>query len=68
VLDRIAKVGGVSVGWLLDGGRREGAVAGEGRQWQAAVAALRELWEDPGRRPVVRRLLRELASLTCGRW
>jgi transcriptional regulator with XRE-family HTH domain len=27
-LDRIAKVGGVSVGWLLDGGRRERAPTG----------------------------------------
>jgi hypothetical protein len=60
------KVGGVTVEWLLDGGRRQRAPASEDRQWKAAVEALRELWQDPGRRPVVLRLLRGLASLTRG--
>jgi len=36
------KVGGVTVEWLLDGGRRERAPAGEDRQWKAAVEVLRE--------------------------
>jgi hypothetical protein len=42
-LDGIAKLGGVSVEWLLGGGRREHASAGEDRQWTAAVAAFRDL-------------------------
>jgi transcriptional regulator with XRE-family HTH domain len=44
-LDRIAKLGGVSVEWLLDGGPRERSAAGEDRQWKVAVEALRELWQ-----------------------
>jgi len=66
-LDRIAKLGGVTDEWVLGGGRRERAPAGEDRQWKAAVEVLREAWQDPSRRPVVLRLLRELASLTRGR-
>jgi transcriptional regulator with XRE-family HTH domain len=66
-LDRIAKVGGVSVEWLLDGSRRERATVGEDRQWKVAVEALHELWQDPDRRLVVLRLLRGLISLMSGR-
>jgi hypothetical protein len=32
-----------------------------------AVQMLKELWKEPGRRPVVLELLRGLASLTSGR-
>jgi transcriptional regulator with XRE-family HTH domain len=66
-LDRIAKVGGVSVEWLLGGSRRQRARVGEDQEWEAAVKAFGELWEEPGRRPTVLRLLRELASLASGR-
>jgi transcriptional regulator with XRE-family HTH domain len=33
-LDRIAKLGGVTDEWVLGGGRRERAPAGEDRQWE----------------------------------
>jgi hypothetical protein len=66
-IDGIAKVGGVSVEWLLGGSRRQRARSGEDREWKAAVEALGELWEDPARRRVVLRLLRGLASLTSER-
>ena len=65
-LDRIAKVGGVSVEWLLGGSRRPRARDGEDREWKAAVEALGKLWENPGQRRALLRLLRELASLTSG--
>jgi transcriptional regulator with XRE-family HTH domain len=38
-LRRIAKLGGVTVGWLLDGG--EGRGKRRDRQWEEAVSALR---------------------------
>jgi transcriptional regulator with XRE-family HTH domain len=43
LLDRIAKVGGVSVEWLLGGSRRQRARDGEDREWKAAVEALGKL-------------------------
>jgi transcriptional regulator with XRE-family HTH domain len=56
-LERIARLGGVSVDWLLRGDRRppEGP-----REWDDAVRLLRAAWRDPSRRDLVRRLLRAL--------
>jgi transcriptional regulator with XRE-family HTH domain len=56
-LERIAQLGGVSVDWLLRGDRRppEGP-----REWDDAVRLLRVAWREPGRRDLVRRLLRAL--------
>ena len=56
-LDRIAKLGGVSVDWLLRGDRRppEGP-----REWDDAVRLLRAAWREPSRRELVRRVLRAL--------
>jgi transcriptional regulator with XRE-family HTH domain len=56
-LERIARLGGVSVDWLLRGDRRppEGP-----REWDDAVRLLRVAWREPGRRELVRRVLRAL--------
>jgi transcriptional regulator with XRE-family HTH domain len=56
-LERIAQLGGVSVDWLLRGDRRppEGP-----REWDDAVRLLRAAWRDPGRRELVRRVLRAM--------
>jgi transcriptional regulator with XRE-family HTH domain len=56
-LERIAQLGGVSVDWLLRGDRRppEGP-----REWDDAVRLLRAAWREPGRRGLVRRVLRAL--------
>jgi hypothetical protein len=54
-LERIARLGGVSVDWLVRGDRRppEGP-----REWHEAVRLLRAAWRDPSRRELVRRVLR----------
>jgi transcriptional regulator with XRE-family HTH domain len=56
-LERIARLGGVSVDWLLRGDRRppEGP-----REWDEAVRLLRAAWREPSRRELVRRVLRAL--------
>jgi transcriptional regulator with XRE-family HTH domain len=56
-LERIARLGGVSVDWLLRGDRRppEGP-----REWDEAVRLLRIAWREPSRRALVRRVLRAL--------
>ena len=59
-LDRIAKLGGVSVDWLLRGDRRPATPARRGSEWREAVAALRAAWREPSRRELLRRLLRAL--------
>jgi transcriptional regulator with XRE-family HTH domain len=58
-LERIAKVGSVSVDWLLRGDRRppEGPC-----EWDVAVRLLRAAWREPSRRTLVRRVLRALQS------
>jgi transcriptional regulator with XRE-family HTH domain len=56
-LDRIARLGGVSVDWLLRGDGRPPAGRSE---WDDAVRLLRVAWREPARRPLVRRVLRAL--------
>jgi len=66
-LDQIAKIGGVTVEWFLDGSRREHAAAGEERQWRAAVESSVSCGRTSAGAAVVLRLLRGLALLTRGR-
>jgi transcriptional regulator with XRE-family HTH domain len=47
-LRRIAKLGGVTIGWLLNGG--EGRGERRDRQWEETVTALRVAWADRQRR------------------
>jgi transcriptional regulator with XRE-family HTH domain len=48
-LARIAKAGGSSVDWLLNG-RVPRARAREDPEWEAALRKLRAIWRDPTRR------------------
>jgi transcriptional regulator with XRE-family HTH domain len=59
VLDRIARLGGVSVEWLLHGSVQAPPPSGD-RAWQEAVGLLSAIWRDPDRRRLVRRVLRAL--------
>lgn len=56
-LERIAKLGGVSVDWLLRG---EGRPPVGHSEWDEAVRLLRAAWREPSRRALVRRVLRAL--------
>jgi hypothetical protein len=58
---RIAKLGGVTVAWLLDGG--EGRGKRRDRQWDEAVAALRVAWADRRRREALLMVLRAVAGI-----
>jgi transcriptional regulator with XRE-family HTH domain len=59
-LNRIAKLGGVTAEWLLDGG--EGRGQRRDRQWEEAVAALRTAWPDQRRRAALLMVLRAMAG------
>jgi len=59
-LRRIAELGGVTVGWLLDGG--EGTGERRDRQWEEAVTALRVAWADRRRRAALLVVLRAVAG------
>jgi transcriptional regulator with XRE-family HTH domain len=59
VLDRIARLGGVSVEWLLHGSPQTPLPSGD-PAWQEAVGLLTAIWRDPDRRSLARRVLRAL--------
>ena len=59
-LRRIAKLGGVTLGWLLDGG--EGRGKRRDRHWEEAVTALRVAWADRRRRAALLLVLRAVAG------
>jgi transcriptional regulator with XRE-family HTH domain len=59
ILDRIARLGGVSVDWLLRGDGDKSRRGGD-REWEDAVRLLRTAWREPSRRDLVRRVLRAL--------
>jgi transcriptional regulator with XRE-family HTH domain len=59
-LKRIAELGGVTAGWLLDGG--EGRGERRDRQWEEAISALRVAWADRRRRAALLLVLRAVAG------
>jgi transcriptional regulator with XRE-family HTH domain len=59
-LKRIAKLGGVTPSWLLDGG--EGRGERRDREWEEAVGALRVAWADRRRRAALLMVLRAVAG------
>jgi hypothetical protein len=63
-LKRIAKLGGVTPSWLLDGG--EGRGERRDRQWEEAVSALRVAWADRRRRAALLMVLRAVAGGIAG--
>jgi hypothetical protein len=58
-LERIARLGSVSMDWLLRGDRCPPEVP---REWDDAVRLLRAAWREPSRRELVRRVLRALGK------
>jgi transcriptional regulator with XRE-family HTH domain len=61
-LDCIARLGGVTVEWLLHGNGRRPTCSPEDAAWDEAVEALRMLWQEPSRREAVLTLLNALRS------
>jgi transcriptional regulator with XRE-family HTH domain len=59
-LDRVARVGGVTVDWLMQGSRDSGI--GRDQAWEGAVGALRLVWRHPRRRRMVIEVLRALGG------
>jgi hypothetical protein len=59
-LRRLAKLGGVTVEWLRDGG--EGRGQRRNRQWEKAVEALRVAWADRRRRAALLMVLQAVAG------
>ena len=57
-LGRVARAGGVSVDWLMQGSRDSGA--GRDQTWEEAVGTLRSVWRQPRRRRLVIEVLRAL--------
>ncbi len=57
-LGRVARAGGVSVDWLMQGSRDSGA--GRDQAWEEAVGTLRSVWRHPRRRRLVIEVLRAL--------
>ena len=61
-LDRIARLGGVTVEWLLHGNGRRPIRSPEDAAWDEAVEILRTAWREPSRREAVLTLLKALRS------
>jgi transcriptional regulator with XRE-family HTH domain len=58
---KIARVGGVTVDWLLAGGDGQSRMAPVGN-WPATVAALAQVWTDPRQRAAVQTALEAWAK------
>jgi transcriptional regulator with XRE-family HTH domain len=57
-LGRVARAGGVSVDWLMQGSGASGV--GRDQAWDEAVGTLRSVWRHPRRRRMVLEVLRAL--------
>jgi transcriptional regulator with XRE-family HTH domain len=64
VLVRIARVGGVSLDWLLAGDDAGASRRARPDEWAATVAALRRVWRVPKERAAVRAALEAWARGT----
>jgi transcriptional regulator with XRE-family HTH domain len=58
ILVRIARVGGVTVDWLLKG-TADGRPSADSSAWAAALQALQRGWADPMQRARIQQVLRE---------
>jgi transcriptional regulator with XRE-family HTH domain len=57
-LSRVARAGGVSVDWLMQGSRDSGV--GRDQAWEEAMGALRSVWQHPRRRRMIIEVLKAL--------